>query len=445
MISKFKKTLKNPHKKELLKGSAESMIIKIAGMFVGYAFVMILSRNYGAEAVGIYQIALQFMGIMATIALFGFNTSIIRFTAELVSKNHISELKRILKKFSLIAFSISVLLSITIYSLAENLAEYFLKDKSLALIFQMLSFVLPFFTLNQLYVELIRGLKKIKTSEFLRLFSIRFFNLIGFLVVLWFVKFNNYLPIITFEVALVLSSVLAFYFVYKYIKQKELLDVEEKIKIDRKELSISFTMYQSILLMMLSNQILIFVLAYYTNPAQVGIYNIAFQISNLTIFVAGSIMTIMMPKFSEIYHNERDNFKNIVRFSSKLFFWTAGVLSIITIMFSHWLMSIFGEEFIAGSLILTILSIGNLLNAITGVGGALLDMVGKQGLRRNILLFNTMVTLILGTYFINQFGAIGLAYAVLVRMTISSILSVYFIKKLFDINLVYIPLITKEN
>jgi len=441
--TKIKNILVNPHKKELLKGSVESIVIKVAGMMIGYTFIVILSRNYGAEAVGIYQIALQFMAIMVTISLFGFNQSIIRFTAELASKNHINELISLQRRFSVISFSIASILAIGVFIYSKELAITFLKDENLAIVFQSLSFMLPFFTLNNLFVETLRGLKKIKISEFFRLFSIRFFNLVGFLIAIWLVKFNNLLPIFTFEIAMFLSFILVFYFSQKYLKEKLVDNEDEKERTKRDYISTSFTMYQSILLMMMSNQVLVFILAYYTDPAEVGVYNVAFQIANLVIFISGALSTVLMPKFSEVYHNDRDNFKNIVRFSSKLFFWSTGVLSIISIVYADSLMAIFGSEFVAGSIFLIILSIGNFLNAITGIGGGILDMVGKQHIRRNLLLFNTTVAIVLGTYLIRQYGALGLAYTVLVRMSISSILSVYFMKKLFDINLIYIPMITK--
>lgn len=443
MISKFNNIVTNPHKKELLKGTAETMIIKILGMIIGYIFIMILSRNYGAETIGIYQIALQFMGVMTTIAIFGFNQSIIRFTAELVSKNYISELKYLLKKFSLISFCFSVILAILVYIFSENLAENFLKDKNLALIFQMLSFVLPFFTLNILYVEFIRGLKKIKTSEFLRLFSIKFLNLIGFLIALWFVEFNNYIPIITYEIALMLSFSLAFYFAYTYMKEKEVFNTIEEPKKDRKYISTSFTMFQSTLLMIASNQGLVFILAYYTTPAEVGIYNVAFQIAALSIFLFSAITTITAPKYSELYYNDKENFKKTVRFSSKLVFWTTGSLSIMTIILSSWLMSIFGEEFVSGSTILIILSIGNFINAFTGSSGVLLDMVGREHIRRNIHILNTSITLSLSFILIPLFGSIGLAYILLINMIIGNFIGVYYVHKNLDVNMIYLPFITK--
>ena len=160
MISKIRYIFNQPHKREILKGSFETITIKVMGMLIGYAFILILSRNYGAKAVGIYQISLQFIVIASTISLLGFNQAIIRFSSELISKNHISELKKIIKKFSFISFLLSIAIATTIYFFSKELTGLLLKDQDLIIVFKLLSIALPFYTLNLLYVELMRGLKK---------------------------------------------------------------------------------------------------------------------------------------------------------------------------------------------------------------------------------------------------------------------------------------------
>jgi len=438
-INKLKATLLDPHKKELLKGSAESIVIKLASILIGYVFIMILSRNYGAKAVGIYQIALRFMTVTALISLFGFNNSIIRFTAELVSKNHIKELVRVQKKFSLISSSISTVMAVGVFVFSEELAEQFLKDKNLAIVFQSVSIAMPFFTLNQLYVEIIRGFKKIKVSEFFRLFSVRFFNLIGFLIAIWILKFNNFLPVITLVIAMVISFILVLIFIKKYFKEKLPYNINEKLRVDRKYISTSFTMYQSVLLMVLSNQALVFVLAYYTNPAEVGVYNVAFQIASLTILITQSIASILMPKFSESFYSHKNDFSSLVSFSAKIFFWSSAISSIITIIFSDLLMGLFGDEFASNSFLLIILSCANLFNASTGVGGLIVDMIGLQKIRRNILFINTTLTLLLSFLLIPTYGAYGASLVFMFNVIFGNIIGIAVLKSKINLWVIYLP------
>ena len=443
MISKIRYIFNQPHKREILKGSFETITIKVMGMLIGYAFILILSRNFGAKAVGIYQISLQFIVIASTISLLGFNQAIIRFSSELISKNHISELKKIIKKFSFISFLLSIAIATTIYFFSKELTGLLLKDQDLIIVFKLLSIALPFYTLNLLYVELMRGLKKIKASEMLRIFSTSLFNLIIFLSIIRFFEFNYLLPVISYETAIFITFVLSFYYASRFLNKNANNNVEDETKENRKYISTSFTLYQSILLMMLSNQILIFILAYYTKPEEVGIYNTALQIASLSSFVFGAVITITAPKFSELYRHSKNEFSKMVRFSSKLIFWSTGSIAIVTILLSHWLMGLFGKEFIVGASILSILSLGNFINAFTGPSGILLDMIGKQIIRRNILFINTVIIFTLSLILIPRFGGIGLAYTNLISTIISNFVGVVYIKKNLGINLIYLPSIIK--
>ncbi len=443
MINKVKILLLDDHKREILRGSFETILIKIAGLLVGLVFIATLSNKYGAEAVGIYQIAVQFILVISMISLLGFNQAIILFSAQLASKKHISELKKVVINYSLITFAFSVLISLLVAIFSKELASSLLKDDQLSGIFIFISFSIPIYALNLLYVEFIRGLKKIKLSEFLRVFFIRFLNLVLFLLLVTFFNYNVYWPVITYEVAILVTFLFSLFYVVSAINLKKVENVVDIGTKKNKYFSTSFTMYQSILLMLMSSNVAVFVLAYYSNPAEVGIYNIAFQLAALTTFVFSAVTTILAPKFSELHLNNINEFKKTVRFSSKIIFWTTGTISIITIVLSGWLMRLFGNEFDSGQMILVVLSLANLINSMTGPSGVLLDMVGRQHIRRNILLISTIITLILAFILINRFGAIGLAYALLVDSIICNCIGVVYVKKELGINLIYIPLLTK--
>jgi O-antigen/teichoic acid export membrane protein len=417
----------------------------MAGLLCGFVFTATLSNKYGAEAVGIYQISVQFILVVSMISLAGFNQAIIRFSSELASKNNISELISLLVNYSLVAFVFSVIISSFTALYSKDLAVYLFKNEALSGIFVLISISIPIYALNLLCVEFLRGLRKIKISESLRLFSIRFLNLVLFLLLVSFFDFRPYSPVLSYEIAILLTFALSLLFVVKTIRSKKEYTAIEECPKNKHYFSASFTMYQSILLMLASSYLMVFMLAYYTNPVEVGIYNIAFQLAALTTFVFGAVTTITAPKFSELYSSDINQLKSTVMFSSKLIFWTTGILSIITIVLSGWLLSLFGKEFQSGQIILVILSVGNLVNATTGPSGVLLDMVGKQHIRRNILLTSTVVTVVLSVILIGRFGAVGLAYALLASSIMANGLGVIYVNKILDISLIYIPFITREK
>lgn len=432
------------NKKDLLKGTYQTVILKVFGMLLGYIFIGYISRNYGAESVGIYQISVQFLAFISTIALLGFNQSIVRYIADFLEKNNFYAIQDILRFFSSIALSSSLLLSAIIFLFAKDISLILLKSTDYYIIFYSFTIILPFLTLNSLLIEFIRGLNKIKISETLRLFSIRFIGLVSFFIIIFYKDFNNYLPIYSFEVGVIITFLITMYLSIRYVSQY-CTDTKKIKVIDKKSIfKTSFIMYQSILFSLLSSQILVFLLAYLTNPREVGIYNISYQIASLTIFIFGAIITAVAPKYAKLYWNDKIEFEKIVKFSSKIVFWITGTISLLTMLFSKELLSLFGNEFIIGSNILIILSISNLFNAMTGPGGVLLDMVGKHNIRRNALMIATVIALIIAPSLIKQYAGIGLAIVLLVHNLIGNTITVIYLYKKMNINLIYIPYWTKS-
>lgn len=432
-------------KKELLIGSIQTIFIKIVGLLIGYVFIILLSRNYGANTVGVYNICLQFIAVSGLIVLLGFNQSIVRYSAQLVASKNIDMLVTLIKKISIIIFVFALIGSITIYMYSTKLAIILFKNEQLKPLILLLSFILPVFSLNILFIEAIRGFKKIIVSEYLRLFSTKLFTLLIFLFGLYLVKFNTYLPFLSFVVATVMTFVVSTYFLIKYVKEFKKYDISGVNDISHISfISTSFTMYQSIMFITITNQVVIMILAYFTTPASVGIYSVALQLAALSTFAFSAVLTITGPRYSELYHNSsKEDFQETVLFCSKLVFWTSGSTALFTIIFSPWLMGMFGEEFKSGSLILIVLSLGNFINAFTGTGGLILDMTGKQSIKRNITLLGILIVLPLCFIVIPHYGGIGLALIILINQIIGNFASVYYVRKILGINIFYLPIFNK--
>jgi O-antigen/teichoic acid export membrane protein len=448
LINKYKNILNtSKHKKELLIGSIQTIFIKIIGLLIGYAFIMLLSRNYGANTVGVYNICLQFITVSGLIVLLGFNQSIVRYSAQLVASKNIAMLVTLIKKITVIIFVFALIGSITIYMYSTQLAIILFKEEQLTPLFMLLSFILPVFALNILFIEAIRGFKKIIVSEFLRLFSTKLFTLLIFLFALCLVKFNTYLPFLSFVVATVMTFVVSTYFLIKFVKEFKKYDISGVNDVSHiSYISTSFTMYQSIMFITITNQVVIMILAYFTTPASVGIYSVALQLAALSTFAFSAVITITGPRYSELFHNSsKEDFQETVLFCSKLVFWTSGSTALFTIIFSPWLMGMFGDEFKSGSLILIVLSLGNFINAFTGTGGLILDMTGKQSIRRNITLLGILIVLPLCFIVIPHYGGIGLALIILINQIIGNFASVYYVRKILGINIFYLPIFNKRN
>lgn len=57
MINKFKQKLKtDTHFAELLKGSSIAFVLRVVGIIAGYIFTLLITRGYGAEAMGVFTL-----------------------------------------------------------------------------------------------------------------------------------------------------------------------------------------------------------------------------------------------------------------------------------------------------------------------------------------------------------------------------------------------------
>ncbi len=64
MIKKIKsKLLKDIHLFEILKGASINLIFQVFGIFVSYLFLWMISRNYGAEGMGVFSLAFTLLNI----------------------------------------------------------------------------------------------------------------------------------------------------------------------------------------------------------------------------------------------------------------------------------------------------------------------------------------------------------------------------------------------
>jgi len=70
------------HLAELVKGSGTALTLRILGLVFGYIFTLIITRGYGAEAMGIFALSFTVLQISSVIGRLGMDTALLRFVAE---------------------------------------------------------------------------------------------------------------------------------------------------------------------------------------------------------------------------------------------------------------------------------------------------------------------------------------------------------------------------
>lgn len=129
MINKLKIIFTNNiHLSEILKGSTTVFIFKLIGMVLGYIFTLLLTRNYGAETMGMFSLSLTLLNIFVTISIFGLDTALIKFVAEYRSKNEYFLVKETYQKSFRFTTLISFFLALIFFLNAEFFAMKIFKN-----------------------------------------------------------------------------------------------------------------------------------------------------------------------------------------------------------------------------------------------------------------------------------------------------------------------------
>jgi len=176
----------------------------------------------------------------------------------------------------------------------------------------------------------------------------------------------------------------------------------------------------------------------------VAVYSVAFRFSMIVSITLMAVNSIAAPKFSEIHSSgNMEALKRIVQQSTKIIFWITLPIVIVFLSVPEFVLSIFGEDFKLAALALIILSISKMFSAISGSVGTFLQMVGKQNVFQNILIFAALVNIILNYLLIPEHGIDGAAFASAFSGILWNTMMILYIKRNFGFYTIYFPGITR--
>lgn len=435
MLGKIKSKLnKDTNLKEMVSGSLIAFIFKMGGMLLSYLVIYFISKKNGAEGVGYFSITSNILILLAMIAAMGTNVSVLRYVGQYNNDRDHYKLRSLYLNFVKLAFPIALILGSCIVIFSETIAQLIFKDLEYANALIAVGIMLPFFTLDLIAIEFIRGLKKLKISEFIRSVSRPVIILIC-LYIYWSDSIENILIIYFFCSAIILNSIVSSTVVIATIIPLKRGRGSESLN---QLFKVSFPMMITSISAVLMGSISLFILKYFSTGENVGIYDVAMRFSMLISIILIVVNTVSAPKFAELYWaNKTKELQVVISQSVKIIFLGALVISIIIAAASFPLLNFFGTEFTKGQVPLFILILGQLFNAATGSVGLFLNMSGRQNILRNTALLSLGIQLILSIILIPIMGMTGAAIASTSGGILWNLLCILYVKRELNIKTYY--------
>ena len=435
LISLWKSNLAKTGKlqKFLVKATAGSFGLKVINAVLLYLNSMLLARVLGASGFGIYSYAGAWINLLLIPAVLGIEGLILRENTVYQTKLNWTFARGLLawsnKLVLTTSIGVAILASLGFWLVDSNLNS----DKLLAIWIAMAS--LPLVALSRLRQSAMQSIGRIVVGQLPEMLVSPLILSI-FLLAMVFVA---PLEITAVETMVVKAIAVAISFITGSILLQAYLPRQVKQATPSYQRKIWFKSALPMLLIgsmyIVNNQTDTVMLGLLSNTEAIGIYAVANRGAGLISFVLLSFNSSLAPAFASLYASgDKRQLQKIVSQCCRFTFGLALLIAGVLIVFGQKLLLLFGTEFTQGHTILTVLSIGQLVNAFTGSVALLLIMTGNDKYTAIAVSASGVLNIILNAILIPRWGSEGAAISTAISMIIWNIILVGFTQQKLKIN-----------
>ncbi|UOF88966.1 flippase [Fodinisporobacter ferrooxydans] len=421
--------------KEWIKNSGVSFLLRLVSFLLLNALSFYIAKVYGAAELGVYSLSFSILSISLVVVLIGTDTAVIRMVSEHAGNGGAGVAAKIVNRVLQLVLPVSVAAGAILYLQSDWLAHFVFPGTLSAGAIQIVALILPFFALSRLHAAAFRALQHFAHSILFEIIWIRFGYLGLMMLATGIIGKRNSIVLATLAIIVVgngIWSITAWRLkMCKGNRSGSLEHTYEKPGL-KQILALSAPMYLTSSMYVLMDWTDSLMIGIFGSAEDVGVYNLIAKLSILTCFATESINTFLVPKFSELFWGDKQaDLQKMIRFSTKLGFWTSVPVILLTVLFAPYFLPLFGAKFTTGTTALILLCFGQLVNSLTGSVIPLLNMTGHQKKSKNILLVSTISNVILNPLLIPIFGMAGAALATAVSIAIRDVAASYCTWRIF--------------
>jgi len=407
---------------EILFKGGVYLLFQVGGSLASYLFTYFVAKEYGAEVNGLLTISFTVILLVSVIGRFGTDLNIIRFYAN--SKNRDNQ--GVFLKTLMVVFLFSSFLALIVFYFKDQLSFNIFKMPNLEGYFFWIALTIPLWSLIINFGGFFRAQKKNTLYAFFNNPGRFILSLTIFLLLIFNYQKGNLLPIKAHFYGILVLFIICIFFYASYLSRPSIQFKGRVNNFIRDSLPMMVSETISLFLIFIDT----IILGLFENEETVGIYNVSFKIAALTVFTLQAFNSILAPKIAKSFSEENyADAQKMIKLSTNFNFYITLSIVFVIFIFNKQLLFIFGEEFVSGYTVLLILSIGQLINSLSGSVGVILQMSGHQKVYRNLIIFALAINFILNLILTPIYGAIGTATATVVSLSLWNILGALYIKK----------------
>ena len=425
---------------QIVKGSGFVFIGQIIAFFVAFLYQVFVARYLGPELFGVLSLGIVIMSIGAIFVKLGLPLGINRYIALYSEKKDKKRVKGVLSSGFIILLISSLAVAGVCFLFSGLIADKFLHSQEHLRVVQIFIISIPFAALINIFYELFLGFKRPICAVIVDSFLHKTLRFLGTMIFI-FLGMSLFGISIIYLVGLAIAVCLSFLLLQKTFPFFSLKI--KSIRMYRPLLAFSLPLFFADFLGLVFGWGDSMMIGYFLNPAEVGIYRIAFS---LTAF-----LNVFLLSFEAFFYPVMTCFfarKNIVMIKStfiaisRLIFLTTFPVFLIFVFFSSSIINIFfGNSYVSGSISLIVLSFGCLFSVFLGPVSRIIQVFGKTKFLFKIQALTLLLNLVLNFFLIPVLGITGAALTTALTMMLSSFFCWLKVKSLVKIKFIKWPYI----
>lgn len=409
---------------------------QISSILLGLLSTIIIARVLGPEGNGMYQLIVLLPTTLNTLLNLGFGTSSIYYIGQ---KKY--ELNDIIKTNSVTGFFISITAIIIGFIIVLFFSNELFEGVPRAYLYLILA-ILPLLLINDFYLMIFQGVQDFKSYNSLALIR-QIIQLISLTIFLIFFNTGLVGTVAAFSFGVISQFLITLYLLKNRLKISILKGKFSK-NYFKKAFSFGIKAHFSNVLSFLNYRADMYIISFFLNPAAVGLYGVAVNISERLWIVSQSISSVLYPAISS--SNSIENKNRLTSTISRNVFFFSVLGGIVFYFISDFVIKLlFGPEYNESSTILKILLPGIILFSVDRILSNDLAGRGKPELNMYTSIFTVISNILLNILLIPIIGISGAAISTSITYTLSTIIKMKLFKNHTGIKYSKFVLLQRED
>lgn len=400
---------------QLLRGGVGSLTVKLASVLLGFVLAVILARTLGPEQYGVYGFVLTLVTLIAIPAQVGLPHLVVRETAKAATSRDWA-LMRGIWRWATRYVAVTSLVLLLAVGVALYLAGHYLSEArywALIIAFPLI----PLIALGNIRGAALRGLRRVVLGQLPeKVIRTVVLILLALAFLTWGVGAGYDFTASTALALYVAAAAIAFltgaWLLWR--ARPEGVVLERSIRTEGREWQRAVLPLALITgVQVLNSHVDVLFLGLLRSDEEVGLYRVVIQLGNLVIFGLTAINMVLHPHISRLHQQgNREALQRMVTNSARVILLLALPPVFLFVLFGEWVLILaFGEDYTSAHVALSILALGQLINAGMGSVGALLNMTGHERDTMRGMLIALALNVSLNLLLIPPFGIEGAAFA----------------------------------